>query len=76
MLQPTAPAMAEAVGAFGLRFWGEAAWGERIRYYAGHHLGGEVGYAKVYLEETANVLSTIDEGAAGELRGIVSAFAV
>ncbi|KAK4890748.1 hypothetical protein LTR27_010567 [Elasticomyces elasticus] len=76
ILHRTAPAMAEAVGAFGLACCEAPVWYAWVQHYASHELDGSVADARAYLNDAAGVLSALDRRAADDLLRIISGLGV
>ncbi|KAK5729599.1 hypothetical protein LTR17_011786 [Elasticomyces elasticus] len=76
ILHRTAPAMAEAVGAFGLVCCEAPVWYAWVQHYASHELDGSVVDARAYLNDAAGVLSALDRRAADDLLRIISGLGV
>ncbi|KAK3620968.1 hypothetical protein LTR56_022782 [Elasticomyces elasticus] len=72
ILHRTAPAMAEAVGAFGLACCEAPVWYAWVQHYASHELDGSVVDARAYLNDAAGVLGALDRRVADDLLRIIS----
>ncbi|KAK4960597.1 hypothetical protein LTR10_003493 [Elasticomyces elasticus] len=76
ILHRTAPAMAEAVGAFGLACCEATVWLAWEEYYAPQNCDGNMVDARAYLNDAAGVLGALDRRTADDLLRIISGLGV